>query len=469
MDEPQEFALEVVNNPLQGEPNSIKVGKQILPLTEPQMPIVWCGGLGRKCHDVTICLVPNEINRKSSEETQKYSEILTVLKVHSDRLSRCSKYFETCLTDRWTMSDSTFFLETVTDIKCYTDCFSRMYTLPSRKDFKNVKYSLRLLKVASQIEFTELMDSVCLYLSSKVWSETDEEMIRLYSASPDFPRKQAGDLVVRLGMDKSDDDCHKQFCDVMEQCFRTALDCGCGSFSSNRVFIEKMLLDSAPDNGPSTGRPAHFQVSRNVVMIVSRETKDMLVNFGQECDGKTFSSVPRFTDKVLAICWILETLLAAKVAEEVVQCFVHLHVFPKILAIEKPPPCRHGYENERAYNERYKEQFDARNAALKLGRVVFLMYRKVAAGKLLLKTPERVALLQNWHYLLKKLSFTEAAVLNHDVRCLFSTLPLKQQMELVKAGSKVYNYEGFIDLVSLAKRLKDKWPAVEEKRHPSVN
>lgn len=41
-------------------------------------------------------------------------------------------------------------------------------------------------------------------------------MIRLYSTSPDFLRSHAQDLVARLGMDESKEDCHKQLCDVVE-------------------------------------------------------------------------------------------------------------------------------------------------------------------------------------------------------------------------------------------------------------
>ena len=189
----------------------MKVGKQILQLIEQQTPIFLCDRiLFGEGHYVTICLVPNRINWKMNEETE---QILAVLKVHSGRLSRFSKYFETCLTERWTQpSDLTFILETHTDVAYYRDCFSRMYLSPFHKGFKDVEYSLGLLKVASQIQYHELMDSILLYLSSKVWSDADERMIKLYSASPDFPQKHAQDLIVRLGMDESKEDCHRQLC-----------------------------------------------------------------------------------------------------------------------------------------------------------------------------------------------------------------------------------------------------------------
>jgi hypothetical protein len=460
MDEQRELSLEVLNNPLkviQGE--SMKVGKQILQLIEQQTPIVLCGGVGGECHDVTICLVPNGINWKMNDEMEHCREILAMLKVHSSCLSKCSKYFETCLAERWTKPSSTFMLETHTDIACYTDCFSRMYTPPFLKDFKDVKHSLELLKVASQIQFQELMDSILLYLSSKVWLDTDEMMIRLYSASQDFPRKHAQDLIVRLGMDESKEECHKQLCDVVEQCIRTALGHD-GNFRSNRALIKELLPVSALSNGLGSGPSAGLNITRDMVKIVSREAKIALVNIGKECDGQTYLSVPRFADKISAICWILEALLAAKVAEEVVECFVHLHAFPRVLAIDSPRAMV-THENHAHYQESTKVQRVAREAAMQLAKLVVVMYREVAAGNLLLKTPERVALLENWHSLLGK--FSTKDTLDQVTKDLFSTLPLNQQMELIKSRFKDGNYEDYINTNSLGNLLKRKWPAMDVK------
>ena len=462
MDEQRELSLEVVNKPLKAvQKEPVKVGKQILQLHKQQTPIFLCGGvLGGESHDVTICLVPNRINWEMNDDTEHYREILALLKVHSSRLSRFSKYFETCLTERWTKpSISTFILETHTDVAYYTDCFSRMYLPPFHKGFKDVEYSLGLLKVASQIQYHELMDSILLYLSSKVWSDADERMIKLYSASPDFPRKHAQDLTLRLRMDESKEDCHRQLCDAVEQCIRTASGHD-GNFRPHRALIKEMLPDSAVNNGAGSGASADSSVMRDVVMIVSRETKDMLINVAQGCDGQTFSSVPRFADKILAICWILEVLLAAKVAEEVVECFVHLHAFPKILAIDSPPAMSRN-DIPFCYKESTRVQRGARDAAVELAKLVVLMYQEVTAGNLLLKTAERVALLENWRSLLGKLLSNDD--LDEATKELFSTLPLKQQMELVKSRFKDGNYEDYINMNSLGKLLKEKWPAMEMK------
>ena len=230
-----------------------------------------------------------------------------------------------------------------------------------------------------------------------------------------------------------------------------------GNFRPHRALIKEMLPDSAVNNGAGSGASADSSVMRDVVMIVSRETKDMLINVAQGCDGQTFSSVPRFADKILAICWILEVLLAAKVAEEVVECFVHLHAFPKILAIDSPRITIHNQ-----YNESTKLQKVARDAAVELAKLVILMYREVTAGNLVLKTAERVALLENWRSFLG-MSLSLADYLDEATTELFSTLPLKQQMELIKSRFKDGNYEDYINMNSLGKLLKRRWPAMEMK------
>jgi hypothetical protein len=485
---------------------TVKLAKSLsLAKEEQQTRIVWCGGTDFS-HDVTICLVPMCYELLKGNQLSKEELVLTKVKIHSSRLRKCSKYFETCLTERWKNpsaaagSSLEFVLEVHADVVCYTDCFSRMYKPPFFKDFKDVSYSLGLLKAASQIQFLELMESVSLFLSSKQWSETEEMVIRMYATGQDF---RAQDLVVRLGMDESREECHKQLCDVVEQCICTALAYD-GNFRSNRAFFKEMLPGSlpgrvqgtvsgsvqgpalfgsssvfgypsnVPSNAPRNGlgngwsnvpTSLHSDCMRDVVTIVSREAKSMVAKIAKECEGKAYLSVPRFAEKVLTICWILETLLAAKVAEEFVQCFVHLHALPKILAaIDSIPnfPIA-GFGANLGAGDFNVKPGEAKSAAVELARLVLAMYQEVAAGNLLLKTPERVALLENWHSLFGKL-LMPATNCNFDqaTKNLFMTLPLKQQMLLVKLR-KDTSYESYISTNSLAKLVKRQWPAMDEK------
>jgi hypothetical protein len=355
-------------------------------------------------------------------------------------LRRCSKYFETCLSERWrkptcTPSSSVeFVLEVHSDVKCYIDCFSRMYS-PFLKDFRNVEHSLELLKVASQIEFHELMDSISRYISAVPWSSEDEIRIREYSTSPDFPCGHAKDLIARLGLHMTEEDRHKHMCDVIQQCIRTALHHD-GNFKNTRAFLEEFLQSIGSDTTSAN-------VARTVVTIVSAEAKNMFNAIGKECEEKGFYHlVPHFTEKLLSICWALKALLHARVAEELVQYMVQLDTFAGVVAnvscFNGPEPCK--------------------KAAFELAKLILQTYNEVLDGHLLLNTPERTALLRNWHVLLE--SHVSRESYYQITKSFFLTLPLEQQTELIK--SRKDRFTGYIDTSSLVALLKKSWPAMAE-------
>lgn len=392
---------------------------------------VQCFGV-EEGQDVAVRLVSN------GGESEHHEKTLLVLNVHSSRLSRCSKYFETCLSERWRKSSTTppslieFVLEVHGDVQCYTDCFSRMYS-PFLKDFRDVKYSLELLKVASQIEFLELMGSISRYISAIPWSCEDEIRIREYSSSPDFPCEHAEDLAARLGLHMTEKDRHNHMCDLVQQGIRTALHPD-GNFKNTRAFFEVFL------QGIKSGTSAN--VARTVVTIVSDETKNMLNAIGKECEEKEFYHlVPKFTEKLLSICWALNALLIAGVAEELVQYIVQLDTLACIVANVN---CFNGPEA-------------CKMAAFELAKLILQMYGEVLDGNLLLNTPERTALLKNWHLVLENHVSRDSYY--QITKSFFLTLPLEQQTELIKLRKD--KFTGYIDTSSLVTLLKKSWPAME--------
>ncbi|XP_024404064.1 uncharacterized protein [Physcomitrium patens] len=399
--------------------------------------VVWYGGRD-KGQDVSVRLVhPGSGCGKDEHHLVTVAE----LKMHSSHLNKCSKYFETLMSERWKKLSTPsleFVLEVQADTECYKDCFSRMYS-PLRKGFKkDVKYSLALLKVASQIEFHDLMVSVSQYVSTIKWSEADEIRIREYSSSPDFPRNHAEDLVARLGLDVSEEDCHKQLCDKIHQCTRAALcldGTAVSASSPARAFLQELLM--------GIGSSISSDFGKTVVMIVSREAKDMFVNVGKECFEKDFHDVPNITDKLLALSWVLETLLKAEVAEELVQCIAHLDIFSKILGTQTT-------FQSKAF----------KSAAFGMSRLVDLMYSQLVAGRLLLKIQDRVALLKNWNLLLRTHMKKEGV--RSTTKTLFSTFPLKQQLELINFQRETN--EEFIAPSSFATLVKKSWPVMGSKR-----
>lgn len=399
--------------------------------------IVWCGGI-EVDQDVSIRLVPSGTDLAGCSDSEIRDKTLVLVKIHSRRLSQYSKYFETCLSERWRKPNplstvSEFFLEVHSDVEYYTACFSRMYS-PFQKDFGEIKHSVELLKVASQIEFHELMDSISRYISAIHWSSEDEVRIREYSYSPDFHGGHATDLIARLGLHMNDRDRYRHLCDVYQYWIRSAMSHN-DNFKNTRTLIEEFL------HGIGSGTPVN--VAKTVVTIVSNEAKNTLSAIDKE-HNETLqpqqSTIFKLAQKLLAVCWVLRSLLNARVAEELVLCIVHMEDLPSIVI-------RMNYFNAPHCNA----------AGMEMARLILRLYTAVLEGDLLLSTAERVALLKNWHVVLE--SFVSQESYHHITKSFFLTLPLGEQTELIKSRQDMF--VGFIDISSLVALLRESWPDSE--------
>ena len=403
------------------------IGHDLRLLTLPKLPEERTfGGAPGTGQDVTIILIPN-----GGCKDQK----LGVIHMHSNILRVHSKYFDTCLSDRWTTSSSSqsplqFSLEVQADIKFYFHCFSSMYLpFPQNRSFGGIKYGLELVKVASQIDFQELLDHILLYLSTIFWSDEDEIRIREYSSSPDFPSKHAEELVARLGLDESEEDHQKRLCHLIRQCICFALKNGSWEF---RVFFEELLQREYR-------RMPNFP--RTVAMIVATEAKDIFANIESEWSKNSpISPISKDVQENLeAMSWVLETLLSTQVAEELVQYIVHLSAIPQF--IDK---ILHDEDISHAW---------------KLSELVVRMYREVIDGHLLLRIPERLALLENW-YEVGAWCTKHQDEFPEVTEKLFLTLPLKQQIVLInKLKEESFYYISPNHLISMLS--KKSWPATE--------
>jgi hypothetical protein len=405
--------------------------------------------------DVTIRLVRNRVAQEDEPKT------LAVVKAHSKVLTTYSRYFSTCLSETWkggkpSAGEFEQSLEVQADVESYFDCFSRMYSLFlgtfefGLKDFPDVKSSLELLKVASQIQFDKLVGSVLLYLSSTFWDEGDEMRVREYSSSPDFRCSQAEDLVARLGLNESEEEHHKQLCDMLQHLIYTALHddaVDSGLFWRYQNFITELLQRAAKPNATRSN------FSRTVVTMLTGQARRMLV--GLKEGSEKVDPLRRFSEDILrsfktrveAMCFLLKALLAVKLADEVVQYFVHLDAIPNYIT-EVSPKMDSGWFTW-----------------LELVELVLLIYQEVVAGHAPLRIPGRIALLANWHHFLKSmLPNGKLEELRMVTRPLFSTLPVKDQMEFIKArrwtGPRDFN--DFISNESLILMLSKScsWPAV---------
>lgn len=406
--------------------------------------LMWCGGLSRG-QDVTVFLERNGLGVSGGQEDEK-KETLAVLRVHSSHLSRCSKYFETCLSERWRKPSGSgsgaveLALEVHADVACYTECFSRMYS-SFRKDFGDVKDSLELLKVASQIEYHELMDLISRYLSGIPWSEEDERRIREYAASPDFPRNHAEDLVRRLELQVVEEDCQKKMCDMMQQSIRSALGFWdpLSSLEFSRSFIEELIEGIRPETSS--------EFAKTLVSIVTKEAKEKFLEVEANCqEVSEVFEVEDFSEHINDMCWILNLLLNAGVAEELVQCLLHLDTFRDYIVAAAS-----------RFNNGLSRDETVKNEGFSMTMLVLTMYQEVVDGRLLLKTPERIALVEKWHMVLE--AYLEKQDYEEATRCLFLTLPFEEQIEHIHLRR-----EDYVDARSLATLVRKNWSIMEGKK-----
>jgi len=164
--------------------------------------------------------------------------------------------------------------------------------------------------------------------------------------------------------------------------------------------------------------------------VVNTEGKNMCQEFGKEYEGKPPSHYDvRFVRKLQAMFWVLDAILRTDVAEDLVRAFALSDLVQQTI-----------------YNTQYSGNSGL--AVIKdLAKVVLCIYKGMVGGHLLLETPARVALLRNWRWLLEcNLSRDEY---DDATKQLFLTLPLKNQMELIKLnGMKFDDYISGSSLIS---------------------
>lgn len=425
---------------------------------------VWCHG-EETGQDITILLRPSEITNK----------VVAELKMHSNVLNRFSRYFEVALNERWSNPNAsmTFSLEMIPGlhVDCYIECFERMYQ-PLKKAFKSVESSLPLLRAASHIDYDKLTTDICGYLSAVRWSEGEELLIRQCASSEDFPRSQAKDLIVRLALAASD---HEKLGDVVEQIIGIALG---GEYSPQIMSIEeaRSFFDEQFANiGQSVKNPEFYT---DTMKIVNSATKELLVDFEKHCRQhnignieehyhqhelvKMAHGVPGFELGLEAICWILDKLITANVAEEAVGWFLHLELYPSIFKAAVF-----------SYNYRHVA------SAIDIARLVMLMHQNAASGNLVLEESARVKLLRQWdlvkayndlgqyHDIMCDMAFPQARedkmlcmspkkqvkLILQAKESVYRTLSVEKQIELVQQGV----CSGSISQRSLARLVKRKW------------
>jgi hypothetical protein len=375
--------------------------------------------------------------RTRREETKSVrAEEKLVEKVYADsrRLRECSKYFATCMNERWARSKPTplqleFHLELQADVVYYRDCFSRMEPGSFFQPIPSVEHCLELLKVASQIVFQEVVDLGIKYLSSTPWSADDEVKIRrFYESRHIYLDSEAhADLIARLRMSVT----AKTFGEVLSLYLEHALSMWLEP-DDRRVFEETFqIIVSGPNR-------------HAVIESVKKEATRLLTSF------KTLDDI--IEENIENFAWLYGLLRSVHAAQSIVNLLIKERdnvelIFQYTTDLQTERTC--GQETYMLWM-----------------KLIGGMLQDVLDGRLFLTSLERCTLFTAWY---QTCDFDD-----HDVRDLFTrflmTFPFQEQKEMMESMPESIVLEVYRKWMCLANDLasrRGQEVTIADSREPS--
>jgi hypothetical protein len=228
---------------------------------------------------------------------------------------------------------------------------------------------------------------------------------------------------------------------MMQQSIRSALGFWdpLSSLEFSRSFIEELIEGIRPETSS--------EFAKTLVSIVTKEAKEKFLEVEANCqEVSEVFEVEDFSEHINDMCWILNLLLNAGVAEDLVQCLLHLDTFRDYIVAAAS-----------RFNNGLSRDETVKNEGFSMTMLVLTMYQEVVDGRLLLKTPERVALVEKWHMVLE--AYLEKQDYEEATRCLFLTLPFEEQIEHIHLRR-----EDYVDARSLATLVRKNWSIMEGKK-----
>ena len=371
--------------------------------------------------------VSKKRKRNSKNKLEHHKPNLGDLHVHSHQLRYCSKYFDTCLSERWAKKEVEsdvgyadkicLSLDVHTNVKYYKECFSCMYSSNSM-DISNIKHCLKLLKVATQISYEELIKACVSYLESIPWSLDDEKKIRRFAKSLNYPFSYASDLNARLGLPMSSAKIHNDVLNMMHELLQSYFDNAmknpyCGEFEQILGF--RQMFSSAF----SQILIGSYQILvNNILKHVNDGIKTYIGKVEHQYDMLE-------EDGLYNLRWILNILLDTRCAKEIIEYIIEESTLESMF--------------RKHYGWRWwNEWFD----------VILLIFKESNEGHLLLKPSTRYNLLQQWSWILALGSYEDGenrAEVRKVLSAFITTFPYKIQKEIfsiwLKNGPMVVNHE----------------------------
>lgn len=380
--------------------------------------------------NVTIYLVPPKPAAELGDVTKKLkrsvesgvSENASLGTIHADasRLRECSKYFDICMSERW-MTDQTqreFELEAQTEVKYYRDCFARMHDFPC-KPIASVWDCIQLLRVASQIDFAQVLDIGVKYLVGVPWSDEEEEKIRDLHASGQLALGSASDLCKRLQVPASEEERQLSHFNLTERVLRRSLAFSRSSVlharSMKRARKERLKLFQdafeAIMRGSEPGKCSKLvQIAFTIVM---EELQRVLVTVKKVCLEGAQTSI-HFVDGVYRISWIFNMLQGANSSQGLVELVLRDQDLAPIL---------------RRTFQTFNTEMAVKSAEKRWARMMCIVFIDVLRGRLFLTASERLHLFDRWNWVLNDdTKYENEAPLSAEfVLSFISTFPLEDQ------------------------------------------
>ena len=374
----------------------------------------------------------NTIGSKRKRDTELEKDIvqevsLADLHLHSSRLRSCSKYFSVCLSERWAKDTLTegpsksvhLSLDVHTKVKYYKDCFSRMYS-PFQK-IRSIRHCLRLLQVAAQISYEELVANCVCYLAGVPWSQDDEKRIRRFAQSPYYPSDCAADLSARLELHLSNTERYKTLFDLTQDALRkyfaSALGDGTEDARTRFDAVFHKLIEGPCCSGILQGFLKHVndEVEKAICHAIEDAKDQRRERFrGYYC-----------THYIDNIRWVLRFLLETGCAKDLVELIVE---GPKLSDCLKSLSEIEGSGYSSAIFEWIV--------------VIQKIFEEVIAGHLLLKASTRSLLFRRWSWILKfgctPKGYDRKKEIEEIVSKFIMTFPLDKQKEFISNWEDFY-------------------------------
>lgn len=380
-----------------------------------QSAMVETGGL-HTAADVTIYLVPpnfameqGNVARKRARQSLEPPVPLGEIHAESWRLRQCSRYFEACMSERWTASTQReFYLEVHTEVRFYHECFARMHS--PFKPISSVATCIQLLKVASQIQYDEVVENGLRYLSAVPWSGEEEKQIRSFYDSWQLAFNITSDLSKRLQVPSNGEERQENLLKLIQKALSFSLQTTCSdplsSTSRSRKQSQTVFWETFKAIMAGTREPGKCcKVLPIVITLIIEESEKILLSIKKGCQEGApqgaraiWAHQTIFLNNLGKFGWLFGAVRSASSAQAMVELLLKDREFPLLL------------------------QSKFQSVSLNLGsksleekrwsKMMGTIFHDVLDGRLFLKTSERLALFQRWNWLLKADNFEPNAPLS---------------------------------------------------------